>query len=69
MSTDWLEISEGNAPLVLSIPHTGLTIPAGPSLLLTREIAAWRVRAWGARAHTPCPKNCSTTYQGSDGGP
>lgn len=27
MSTDWLEISEGNAPLVLSIPHTGLTIP------------------------------------------
>ena len=27
MSTDWLEISEGNTPLVLSIPHTGLTIP------------------------------------------
>lgn len=43
---DWLEIKEGTAPLILSLPHTGTDIPAEcePSLVspwLARKDADW----------------------------
>ncbi|MFM9975014.1 MAG: N-formylglutamate deformylase [Beijerinckiaceae bacterium] len=39
--SDWLEIRRGDAPLVVSIPHTGITIPA--------EYQAGLVSPWLAR--------------------
>lgn len=46
MSLDWLEISEGNTPLILSIPHAGTEIPEEfaedfHSMWLARKDADW----------------------------
>jgi N-formylglutamate deformylase len=46
MREDWLEIAQGNAPLILSIPHAGIEIPetylpALNSLWLARKDADW----------------------------
>ncbi len=47
--TDWLEVHRGSAPLIVSIPHTGTTIPAGieaclGSTWLGRRDADWWVQ-------------------------
>jgi N-formylglutamate deformylase len=41
MSPDWLEISRGEAPLVVSFPHTGIDIPPE---LEPRFVSAWLAR-------------------------
>jgi len=45
---DWLSITRGTAPLLLSIPHTGIEIPPAleaqfPSLALARKDADWYI--------------------------
>ncbi|MEZ5415797.1 MAG: N-formylglutamate deformylase [Vicinamibacterales bacterium] len=41
MTTGWLTVSRGDAPLVVSLPHTGTTIPSG---LDDRLVSPWRAR-------------------------
>src|SRR3712207_4316825 len=53
---DWLTITRGDAPLVVSLPHTGIEIPAGyerglVSLWLARKDADWWIeRLYGFAA-------------------
>jgi N-formylglutamate deformylase len=37
--TDWLSITPGNAPLIVSIPHAGTVIPADISGLVSHDLA------------------------------
>lgn len=39
MTTDWLEVQRGDAPLIISFPHTGTAIPDG---IASRMISTWR---------------------------
>lgn len=41
MTRDWLELTRGDGPLVVSIPHTGTDIPAD---LLPRLVSPWLAR-------------------------
>jgi formiminoglutamase len=41
MSTDWLTVVEGHAPLIVAFPHTGTDIPAG---IEARMVSPWLAR-------------------------
>ncbi|WP_304166154.1 N-formylglutamate deformylase [Phenylobacterium aquaticum] len=41
MAGDWLEVARGDAPLVVSFPHTGLDLPGE---LATRFVSPWLAR-------------------------
>ncbi|EHN77208.1 N-formylglutamate amidohydrolase, partial [Streptomyces coelicoflavus ZG0656] len=48
MTSDWLTVHEGAAPLIIGLPHTGTTIPAAiearmSSPWLARKDADWWV--------------------------